>query len=692
MTEKHPFTNRLITEMSPYLLQHARNPVDWYPWGEEAFRKAREEDKPIFLSIGYATCHWCHVMEKESFESQDVAQALNQGFINIKVDREELPEVDQLYMDFAQAIMSSSAGWPLNLFLTPDLYPFFATTYLPPRTAQGMPGIKELADQIQKLWKGGERDQILDQARQIVEIFQSAVITYGTDIPDKSYASIAIDNLLKHFDTVYGGLKGAPKFPMGYQYALMMHHSYLERDSRPMYIVEKTLNMMYRGGIYDHLGGGFSRYSVDEQWLVPHFEKMLYDNALLIDSYCDAWKATKRPIYKNVGCEVVEYILNHLTSPEGGFYSAEDADSEGEEGKFYTWTIDEVEEVLGVDDGELFCQVFGLTSQGNFEGKNILHLPSSYEEYAHDRRLDLSSFEEKIKSLRLKLYQHREKRVRPFKDDKILSSWNGLMIHSMLEAGRAFHEPRYVDAAVAAASFVREKLWMNGVLFRRYREGAVDFHGGLDEYAFMLRATLSLFEAGCGTKWLQWAMEIEELLRLTFKAEEGAFYQTNGMDPNLILRQCLFSDGAEPSGNAVHCENLLRLAMITYDPSYRKQAEDILKAAKGFLEYSSPGYCFHYRNLLRYHQRNAPTIIVALNHNNEGRSELERMLFETYLPHRAIIWVEPNDKILFELIPAIKGQPTLQERTTVYLCHNQVCEKPMVDIDEVKTAIGKLYN
>lgn len=692
MPEQYPHTNRLISEKSPYLLQHAHNPVDWHPWGEEAFNKARNEDKPIFLSIGYATCHWCHVMEKESFENQKVADALNQTFINIKVDREELPEVDQLYMDFAQAIMSSSAGWPLNVFLTPQLFPFFATTYLPPKSTHEMPGIIELVDQIHELWNGEGREKIINQAQQIVEIFQGAVQVYGTDLPDKSYAALAVDTLLKHTDTVYGGLKGPPKFPMGYQHSLLMHYSYLESDSRPMFIAEKTLEMMYRGGIYDHLGGGFSRYSVDEQWLVPHFEKMLYDNALLAESYCDAWKATKRPLYKKVCCETLDYVLKHLTSSEGGFYSAEDADSEGEEGKFYTWTIDEIEKVLGEEDGELFCQVFGVTSIGVFEGKNILHLASSLEEFAADQGFELGVLESKIDQLREKLYQHRERRVHPFKDDKVLSSWNGLMIYAMIDAGKAFNEKRFVDAALKAALFIYEHLWVEGVLYRRYREGAVNYQAGLDEYAFMIRASLALFEAGGGFRWLKWAMEMEEILRFSFKAEGGAFYQTDGKDPNLILRQCQFPDGAEPSGNAVHCENLLKLWMMTYDPRYKQQAEDILKTVKEFLEGSSPGYCYHYRNILRYYQVNAPTIVIALNKNLDCRSELERIFFETYLPHRAIIWSDPNDQNLFEYLPAVKGQPAIKGQTTVYICHDRICEKPLVDLDEIKDIIGKLYN
>jgi hypothetical protein len=690
MTKEHQYTNLLIKEKSPYLLQHAHNPVDWHPWGEEAFKRAIIEDKPIFLSIGYATCHWCHVMEKESFENLDVASILNDGFISIKVDREEMPEVDQLYMNFAQVIMSTSVGWPLNVFLTPRLLPFFAATYLPPFEKAGIPGLLELLMNILDVWKGVDKGKLLDQSGQVLELFQNSLKVKGVEVPEFACVQKSLDLLLKMSDFVYGGMKGAPKFPIGYQYAFLMHYSYLENDSRPMFIVEKTLEMMYRGGIFDHLGGGFSRYSVDEQWLVPHFEKMLYDNAILAECYCDAWRATKRPFYKDVCCRILNYVMTHLYDPSGGFYSAEDADSEGVEGKFYVWTIEEIYQVLGESDAELFCQIYGVTSVGNFEGNNILHLTSSYREFAEDHQLDESELSKKIYKLRNKLYEYRNKRVHPFKDDKVLSSWNGLMIHSMLEAGLAFDEPLYVSAGLKSAEFIYHHMWKDGTLYRRYRDGSVNFRAGLSEYAFMIRASLTLFELGKGSHWLKWAMEMERILRDNFKAEGGAFYQTDGNDPYLIIRDCEFTDGAEPSGNAVHCENLLRLDLLTHDPSYKTQAKDVLMAVKDYLVRYPPGYCFHVRNLLKFYQESAPTIIIALNKNQDNRNELERLFFKHYLPHRAITWINTEDELLFELIPGARGQPAVNERTTIYICHDRVCEKPLFDLGEVEDMLNKL--
>lgn len=690
MAGQHQYTNRLISQKSPYLLQHAHNPVDWYPWGQEAFDTARNQNKPIFLSIGYATCHWCHVMEEESFQNVEVANLLNQAFVNIKVDREELPEVDQLYMDFAQAIMSSSAGWPLNVFLTPELFPFFATTYLPPKATSGMPGMVDLIAHIQELWAGEGHGQILVQAEQIVEIFQQNVHVLGNELPDRDCAPKAVSALLQISDPVWGGIKGAPKFPIGYQYNFLMHYSALEKDSRPMFLVEKTLESMYRGGIYDHLGGGFSRYSVDEHWLIPHFEKMLYDNALLAECYCEAWKATKSPLYRFVARGVIDYVLTKLRGNQGGFFSAEDADSEGEEGKFYTWTIEEINEILGRQDAKFFSLIYGITEMGNFEGKNVLHLPVPLEQFALENRLNIEELETRITGLKKKLYLSRETREHPIIDDKVLCSWNGLMIHSIVEAGKAFGIPDYIEAGKMAATFIYENLWHNGKLMRRYREGKADFSGGLEDYAFMIRAALTLFEAGCGTIWFEWALSMEKVLRAEFKAEGGAFYQTDGQDPNLIIRQCQFADGAEPSGNAVHCENLLRLYLMTFDPVYQRQAEDILKAVKPILEKYTPGYSFHYRNLLRFYQKNPVTIIISLNVNQEFKKELENLLFRKYIPHRAIIWAEEKDERLFQLIPALRGQPAMKGRTTVYICHGRVCEMPLTELKEVENAIDKL--
>jgi uncharacterized protein YyaL (SSP411 family) len=690
MIQRHQYTNRLVHEKSPYLLQHAHNPVDWYPWGEKAFAAAKEQDKPIFLSIGYATCHWCHIMEKESFEDIEVAELLNETFINIKVDREELPEIDSLYMEFAQSMMIGAAGWPLNIILTPNLQPFFAATYMPSRTSQGMMGLIDLAHRILEVWEGGERERIIIQAEKIVEVFSESVHTKGDQLPDKSQINDTIEFLFKMVDPVYGGMKSVPKFPIPYQMNLLMTYSSTANESRGLFIAEKTLDMINRGGIYDHLGGGFSRYSVDEQWLVPHFEKMLYDNALLIHAYLEAWRLTKKNLYKQVCFETCDYILKEMTHPEGGFYSAQDADSEGHEGLFYIWTLEEVKSLLGEKESNLFCEFFDITEAGNFEGRNILHTQERIEEFAMKRGLDRVNFEKKIMYQKHLLLEERKKRVEPIKDDKVLSSWNGLMIHAMVEAGCALQEPKYREAGVKAARFIKERLWKEGCLLRRWRDGEANFQGGLDEYAFLIRGVLTLFEAGYGVEWLDWALEMTQILSFKYKAIEGGFYQTDGLDSSIILRKCQFSDGAEPSGNAIHCENLLRLYQFICDPIFLQEAEDILRAVKKYFDTYPTGYSYHIMNMIRYFDRKAPTIVIALNHKRELEDQIKEALFSHFIPHKAIIWRGEKDQELFNFLPFVREQPPHNKKTTFYICHNGVCEKPLTDLEDIKRAIQNI--
>ena len=688
MSEQPLYTNRLIHQKSPYLLQHAHNPVDWYPWGEEAFEEARNLDKPIFLSIGYATCHWCHVMERESFENVEVAQMMNRVFINIKVDREELPDVDSLYMEFAQSMMAGAAGWPLNVILTPELQPFFAATYLPPYSSHGLMGLTDLIQRISELWKSEDRNKILNQAERIVEVFSGSVHTSGSQLPDQEQVENTAELLYKMADPVFGGIKGAPKFPIGYQSSFMMCYYKTVKDGRALFLVERTLDMMHRGGIYDHLGGGFARYSVDEKWQVPHFEKMLYDNAILAQSYLEAWQLTKKPLYRQICEEILEYVLRDMTHPEGGFYSAEDADSEGHEGFFYTWTHEEVMRILG-PQGNLFCEFYTITPEGNFEGRNILHTPSSLEEFASKHKCNVEDLRHEFEIQRHKLWQEREKRVHPLKDDKILSSWNGLMIYSLAEAGKAFSYEPYLKAALKAARFIKKNLWSNSELLRRWRDRQAMFAASLDEYANMIRGALSLFEANAGTEWLEWAIAMAQRLKEKFKVKEGAFYQTDGQDKNLILRRCQFSDGAEPSGNAIHAENLLRLYRITQEKDYLYQAEDIFKAVKDYLENYSPGYCFHVMNLHRYYDKRAPTLVIALNSKREGEQELKQKLDENFIPHKAVIW-QSQDVELEELLPFTKDQGAENDCTTLYICYEGVCQKPLNHLTDILEAIDKL--
>lgn len=690
MTDKNLYTNRLIKQKSPYLLQHAHNPVDWYPWGKEAFNDAIENDKPIFLSIGYATCHWCHVMENECFENLQVAQLMNETFVNIKVDREELPEVDGLYMEFAQSMMAGSAGWPLNLILTPELKPFFAATYLPPVTSHGLMGLTELIMRIKEVWYSEERESIMEQSSRIVEVFNETIHYKGDQLPEKEIIEDTSDVLFKMADPVYGGMKGTPKFPIGYQANLMLRYSSIKKDSRAVFLVERTLDMMHRGGIYDHLGGGFSRYSVDEKWLIPHFEKMLYDNALLIESYLETWQMTKRPLYREICREVIEYVLRDMTHPEGGFYSAEDADSEGIEGFFYTWPFEEIQKILG-EESALFCEYYQITPEGNFEGRNILNTPLNLEEFAHKHKKNVEELKSLFATQKQRLWETREKRIHPFKDDKILSSWNGLMIHSLVQAGAAFSEPRYFELALKAAQFIQKNMWDGQRLLRRWRENEALYNAGLDEYAFLIRALISLFEADLGSEWLIWAKKLTDIVLNQFKApDQGAFFQTDGSDPSIILRKCQFSDGAEPSGNAIHCENLLRLYQITADPDYLDQAEDVLRAVKKYLDNYAPGYCYHLMNLNRFYDRHAPTIVVALNEKGHLRDEVRAALYTHHIPHKDIIWLRKNDERLLDFIPFLKHQRAIDDKTTLYICHEGVCQRPLSEEKEIFEAIHKL--
>lgn len=683
MTEEQKFSNRLIKEKSPYLLQHAHNPVDWYPWGEEAFDKALAEDKPIFLSIGYATCHWCHVMEQESFENSVIAELLNRHFVNIKVDREELPEVDLIYMEFAQSMMAGSAGWPLNLILTPKLQPFFAATYLPPFNKHGLMGLAELIVRIREVWDSEERQEIVLQAEKIVHAFSEGVYAKGLELPDQSVVRDTAMMLLKLADPVYGGMKGAPKFPIGYQYNFLLREGKSSSDSRSLFVVERTLDRMYRGGIYDHLGGGFSRYSIDEKWLVPHFEKMLYDNALLADAYLEVWQVTKVPLYRTVCQEVCEYILRDMQQPQGGFYSAEDADSEGKEGYFYTWTLDEIHDILGAKNSEHFCNYFAATKAGNFEGRNILNTELLIEDYANTNQLAPEAFSRTIAAQKQQLFDVRSQRPRPFKDDKILAGWNGLMIHALAEAGIALRRPDFVKAAQNAAKFIHANMWDGTKLYRRWRDGEANYGCVLDEYAYMIRGLISLFEIGSGTEWLQWALTLTDYVEEVYKEPQGAFYQTDGMDKNIIVRKCQFSDGAEPSGNAVHCENLLRLFQITGDYRYKTAAEDILKALKVLVENSSPGYCYHMIGMMRYFDRKAPTIVISLNEKEEHLEDLLNLIYTHFIPHKAVVVRRIGDKALFETLGYVQEQIPADGKTTLYVCVEGVCKKPINQYEQM---------
>lgn len=681
--EKHSYTNRLVHEKSPYLQQHAHNPVDWFPWGSEAFEIARGNDKPIFLSIGYSTCHWCHVMEKEVFEDEHLAKMLNDTFVNIKVDREELPEVDALYMEFAQSMLAGAAGWPLNLVLTPDLKPIYAATYLPPASQPGILGMPDFIQRIRKLWQSDDRSRVIDQANHLVNMFEANSHYKGEHLPGHDLLVNAGETLFKLADPIFGGIIGRPKFPVGFQTQFFFHYAQLLKDGRALFCAELTLDMMARGGIYDQLGGGFSRYSVDEQWLIPHFEKMLYDNSMLVETYSEGYQILKKPAYRKVVDELVSFIEREMTHPDGGFYSALDADTEGREGFFYTWRYDEVLDALKGYDALMFCSYYGITPQGNFDGRNVLHIKVPPETFAKTHGMDLPEFNKAIDQMRKILFDLRQKRKKPFKDDKILSSWNGLMIHALSYAAFVFDEQKYTDMALKAMRFIRKNLWKDGRLYRRFRDGEMKYRAGLDEYASMIRASISLFEASGESEWLAWAMDMALILEEEFKIPDGAFYFIDDQDHSLPLRRAHFADGAEPSGNALHTENLLRLYQITWNEKYRIQAEDAMKTVQPNLEVYAPGYCFHLLAIQRYINKNAPTVVVALNKEGDLHRELAQMIPNCHIPHLTIIWKKFEDHNLEELVPALRAYQPVDGKTAAYICRQGVCHAPLTDFTAI---------
>lgn len=681
--QKKPYQNRLIAEKSPYLLQHAHNPVSWYPWGEEAFSAAKNQDKPIFLSIGYATCHWCHVMSQESFDNPEIASLMNEVFINVKVDREKLPEIDSLYMEFAEALMASGSGWPLNLILTPELKPFYAVGYMPPETRQDMMGVKALTTHIHELWRSNERELLFDQAEKLVDLFARSIQTRGEELANEAHLDSAIEMLFEAADPIYGGLKGSPKFPLSYHVLFFLKYAHLHQDPRPLFYVELSLTMMHRGGVYDHLGGGFSRYSVDEKWSVPHFEKMLYDNALIAAAYLETWKLTKKPHYRHIAEEILNYLLRDMQHIDGGFYSAEDADVDGEEGSYYIWDYKEIIGLLPPDDIDLFCEYFDVTTVGNFKGKNVLYRTLSIEEFSELRNIDPRSAQVSIQTCLKILYEARRKRKRPFKDDKVLVSWNAMAIDTLIKAGCALQNDSYIQAGLSAAIFIRQNLWKEGKILRRFREGQTDHDGGLDDYAYLIQALITLFEADFGTEWLEWALELTEFLEKEFKAEEGAFYQT-GPKHSILLRRPEVLDGSHPSGNAVHANNLIRLSQITHNREYRIQAEDILKVATNYIENYPQGACCHLSALEHYFDKSAPTVIVALNEDEAFKSEISGILSQTFQPNGAIIWRHQSDTKLLEILPHLEGNICIENQTTFYICKQGKCEEPLTRLETIR--------
>jgi uncharacterized protein YyaL (SSP411 family) len=591
MTQPLPPANRLIHATSPYLLQHARNPVDWYPWGEEALRKAREEDKPIFLSIGYAACHWCHVMERESFESEEIAALLNAGFVPIKVDREERPDLDEIYMTATQ-LYSGSGGWPMSVFLTPELKPFLAGTYFPPADRWGRPGFRTLLIRVAEMWRT-ERQKLEEQGeRMAAAVRQISAGGEGQGTVSAALLQKAVEQTARGFDPTHGGFGGAPKFPPSMRLELLLNR-YREAPSLQLLgMIQLTLERMARGGMYDQVGGGFHRYSVDERWLAPHFEKMLYDNALLARVYALAYQQLGNWYFGRVAREIFDYVIREMTSPDGGFYSATDADSEGEEGKFFVWSPDEVEEALGKEDGGLFCRIYDVTRHGNFEGHSIPNLlKKSLDQWAEETGTGPEALDACLQPHRRKLWERRESRVHPLLDDKILAGWNGLMIRAFAEGFRVFQDERYRGAAERAADFVLTHLRQGDRLVRSYREGKAHLNAYLEDYAYLAVALLDLHRVTGAKRWLDEGLGLVAQMDAFFWDEaSGAYFFTSNDHEPLIARVKSLQDGATPSGGSMAALALIRAARLTGEDRFRARAGRLLARAAPMMDEMAAGF------------------------------------------------------------------------------------------------------
>ena len=680
--------NRLVNETSPYLLQHKDNPVDWYPWGEEALKRAREEDKPVLLSVGYSACHWCHVMERESFEDDETARMMNENFVNIKVDREERPDIDSIYMAAVQAL-TRHGGWPMTVFLTPDGAPFYGGTYFPPIPSRGMPSFQQLLLSVVDAYEN-RREEVLQNAQAVRDYLQAstaAVIpeaeTSGTELLDR-----AAGVLLSQLDRRFGGFDGAPKFPQAMNLEVLLRHHHRTGERSALDGVELTCRQMANGGIYDQLGGGFSRYSVDGYWLVPHFEKMLYDNALLSRLYLETYQATGDAFYRRIAEETLDYVLREMTSEEGGFYSAEDADSEGEEGKFYVWTPGELEAALDPDEARLAVRYWDVTERGNFEGKNILHVARPPEAVADEFGLSPEELWARIAGIRAKLFAVREERVRPGRDEKILAAWNGLMLRSFALAARVTGREDYREAAIENATFIVEKLIEDGRIHRSYKDGRARFNGYLEDYAMVADGLVALYEATFETRWL---VEADALLdavsELFWDEEKRAFYDTPADHEELITRPRDVYDNAAPSGTSVATEVLLKLALFLDRSDYRQRAEDVLDELAGGMEKVPSGFG---RLLCALDLSISETREVAIVGGPEAQDT--RVLLETvyagYLPNKVVAGRGPDDDEAGGLIPLLAQRPAREGKATAYVCVHYACQTPSTDPEELSRQLG----
>ncbi len=672
--------NRLTNETSPYLLQHANNPVDWYVWGEEALQAAREQDKPIFLSIGYSACHWCHVMERESFEDEAIASLMNELFISIKVDREERPDLDAIYMEAVQA-MTGQGGWPMSVFLTPEGRPFYGGSYFPPEDRYGMPGFRRVLQSVAAAYRD-RRDQVDEQAQSLLDslnraaVMESQTSDLSTDILDES-----VDHLEQGFDEENGGFGGQPKFPQPMNLDFIQTQYLRTGLLDTLYMAERTLEQMALGGIYDQLGGGFHRYSVDAVWLVPHFEKMLYDNAQLLRTYLHAWLITPRPLYRQIAEQTIDYVLREMSSPEGGFYSAQDADSEGVEGKYFVWTTAEADELLDDQAALVFKRYYGMSERGNFEGANILNVSCSTERIAQELEMEPADVESTLANARRILFETRQQRVAPARDDKILTEWNGLMIHALAECGVALGREDALAVAQKSASFILEHMSQpDGKLFRSYKDGRAHLNAYLEDYVSFIRALIALYEADFDLRWLGEASRLTKILFEQFHdTERGGFYQTGVDHEALVVRRKDYIDNAAPSGNSLAAESLLRLSALLGNEDYRKEAAQIVLTMKDLMARQPSGFG---RLLMSADALLAPSREIAIigDPDLDETQALLQVIREQYLPHTVVALKKLNEE---SLLPVLENRSLVNGKPAAYVCENYTCQLPVTDPDDL---------
>ena len=669
--------NRLINETSPYLLQHAYNPVDWYPWGTEALERAKGENKPILLSVGYSACHWCHVMERESFENAQIAALMNDSFVCIKVDREERPDIDSIYMTAVQA-MTGRGGWPMTVFLTPDGRPFYGGTYFPPEDGHGIPGFPRVLRSIAETYKNRRSEVLLSTDKLLQQIQRATSATPSFEPLTAEVLSVAYRSMVGQFDDQHGGVGMQPKFPQPMTYEFLLRYHLRTGDRKALGMVELTLDQMASGGIYDQLGGGFHRYSTDMFWLVPHFEKMLYDNALLVRLYLHAYQVTRKPLYRRIAEETLDYVTREMMDPPGGFYSAQDADSEGEEGKFFIWRPEEVIHLLGKRDAEIFNKYFDVTVRGNFEGHSILHVSEEPAPFAQRTQMSESDLQELLNRSRSRLMEVREARIRPERDDKILTSWNGLMLAAYAEAAAVLDRADYAAIAEDNAGFILDHLRADGRLLRTYKDGQSKLNGYLEDYAFIINGLLALHEATFSARWLKAAISLaDSAVELFWDETSGQFYDTGRDHEELIVRPRDVSDNAIPSGSSMIADVLLRLAVITGDREYERKATAAIRSVRELMVQFPTG-AGHWLCALDFYLSEAKEIVIVGDRLESGTQALASEVYRSFLPNRVFIGLRPDDGPVGDLLLA-KDRNKIDGHATAYVCQKYVCQLPVTE-------------